>query len=320
MQQAISKYLMTERGVEPIHLSFWRGLVPFLPYFAIMKTKKRSIFNELRRDQVGTLTLRFIVGAVAFYTLQVGVQNLPLSILTVVMSTNPFGTAVIQYLWLGDPILVYEVFSMLGSFSGIALISFYRPVSISEPVISDSDNDSFEPNYTLGIISTLIATLGICFVTVAVKSLKNVHFSVLLTWYSCFNIAVFGIVLFVKYQCTKHEEGVRVPLSYPDLSTYFLIMLTSLINAMATSLKTITTQNSSPVLVELFSYTGIIYNFSLDVFYFAVQFAKLQLVGICVVCGFNIGTVFNRRHIENKKKEEAVESDDGYYKQEERAN
>jgi len=178
-QQGTAKYLMTEMGVEPIHLSFFRGFVPLLPYFLIMKTKKRSIFKELRRDQVATLIMRFIVGAVVFYTMQIGIKNLPLSIFTVVLSTNPFGTAVIQYFWLGDPILFYEVFSMVGSFSGIALISFYRPASTAIP---DSDDDIFEPNYTLGIISTFIATLGICFITVAIKSLKNVHFSILLTW------------------------------------------------------------------------------------------------------------------------------------------
>ena len=178
----------------PLHLCFWRGFVPFLPYFVIMKTKKRSIFNELRRDQILTLTVRYIVGLVSFYGLQIGLQNLPLSIFTIVLSTSPFFTAVIQYFWLGDPILFYEVFSMFGCFAGIALISFYRPASTALP---DSENDSYEPNYSLGIIAVFLATIGFAFVTVAIKSLKNVHFSVLLTWYSVFTTTVVGIALFV---------------------------------------------------------------------------------------------------------------------------
>jgi len=309
MQQAIAKYMMTGRGVNPIHISFWRGIVPLLPYFVIMKTNKRSIFNELRRDQVGTLVIRFIIGVASFYAMQVGLQNLPLSISTVVLSTNPFFTAVIQYLWLGDPILFYEVFSMVGSFAGIALISFYRPSSTAIP---DSDVEIFEPNYMLGIFASLFSSVGIGYVSVATKSLKNVHFSVLLTWYCLFEASIVGVVLFVNYAFKRHDEDVQVPLSYPDLSTYFLIVLTCLFHMVATSLMTVTTQNSSPSLVNLISYTGIIYNFLLDIFYFAIQFAQLQLVGITVVCGFNIGTVFNKRHGESKKNEEAVESDDGY--------
>jgi len=125
------------------------------------------------------------------------------------------------------------------------------------------------------MIYTLCAVLGVCFVAVSTKKLKNLHFSVLLTWYSIFTIIVMSIVLFVRYQCTKHDEGVQVPLSYPDLSTYLLIIITCLIHAVATSLMTITTQHSSPSLVNLISYTGIIYNFLLDVFYFAVQFTRL---------------------------------------------
>jgi len=139
MQQAISKYLMTERGVEPIHLSFWRGFVPLSPYILLMKMNKKSLFSELRRDQAFTLTIRMIGGMLSFYFMQVGIQNLPLSIFTVVLSTNPFGIAVLQYLWLGDTILLYEVLSMLCSFSGIALISFSRPPSRTESDSSSID-------------------------------------------------------------------------------------------------------------------------------------------------------------------------------------
>jgi len=154
---------------------------------------------------------------------------------------------------------------------------------------------------------TLCSVVCITYISVAVKKLKNVHFSILQFYYSTFTAVVMGNVLFARYmlQVKREDSGVskvKFPLSYPEMSTYFVLVITCLLNMMATSFMTCSTQRSKPSTVSLICYTGIIYNFLLDVFVFRVTFAALQLFGIGIVCAFNVGTVVHKQNNEKKAK------------------
>jgi len=158
--------------------------------------------------------------------------------------------------------------------------------------------------------------VGITFIAVAVKKLKNVHFSILQFYYSAFTAVVMGNVLFARYMLQEEDSGVsqnRVPLVFQHTSTYFILTIACLLNMIATSFMTCSTQRSKPSTVALICYTGIIYNFLLDVFVFRVTFSTLQLFGIGIVCAFNVGTVVHKQNNEAKAKE--AETTDDYQRE-----
>ena len=66
VQQALGKYLMTERGVDPVELSFWRGFISLWPNLLMVWMHNRSYCSEIRRNQLLTFTVRMIVGVIAF--------------------------------------------------------------------------------------------------------------------------------------------------------------------------------------------------------------------------------------------------------------
>ena len=58
-----------------------------------------------------------------FVLTTVSLKILPLSIYTIVLSTSPFMTAFLQFIWIRERIAWYEVLAICGAYSGIVVMS-----------------------------------------------------------------------------------------------------------------------------------------------------------------------------------------------------
>jgi len=96
-------------------------------------------------------------------------KTLPLSIFMIILSTNPFFTALLQYFWINQLITVYDAVSMVGSFIGIVLIGISAPQKTSSKTSNQSDG------YLLAIFYCVIAAVFQSFIWVATNRMKSIH-------------------------------------------------------------------------------------------------------------------------------------------------
>ena len=89
-----------------------------------------------------------------------------------IFQTAPFLIAVIAWLWLRETITHFELFAMFGSYIGIAMIG------LSDPASKDGEV-SEESTYTLGVILSLVAAVGMAIIAVSTRKLKEIHFGVI---------------------------------------------------------------------------------------------------------------------------------------------
>jgi len=82
---------------------------------------------------------RCFFGSINFLITSIAMKTLPLSIFMIILSTNPFFTALLQYFWINQLITVYDAVSMVGSFIGIVLIGVSAPQKISSETSTQSN-------------------------------------------------------------------------------------------------------------------------------------------------------------------------------------
>ena len=143
--------------------------VSYLLLTHIMKVK----VSDVVADHHKVLLARCLVGAAALLTSGAGTKLLPLSILTLIMSTNPFLTAALQYFWIGARVSNYDLFAMVGSIGGIVIMSVSAPAS---------ENDESSSAYILGLAMATTATVCMSFIYVSTSRLRSVHYLLIAFW------------------------------------------------------------------------------------------------------------------------------------------
>jgi len=80
---------------------------------------------------------------------------------------------VIAWVWLSEVITHHEVFAMFGSYLGIAMTGLSQPAS-------ENDGEITKKNmYTMGILLSLVAAVGMSIVATSTRKLKEIHFGVI---------------------------------------------------------------------------------------------------------------------------------------------
>jgi drug/metabolite transporter (DMT)-like permease len=87
----------------------------------------------------------------------------------IILSTNPFFTALLQYFWINQLITVYDAVSMVGSFLGIVLIGTSAPQKSTSQTTAESDG------YLLAIFFCVTAAVFQSFIYVATSRMKSIH-------------------------------------------------------------------------------------------------------------------------------------------------
>ena len=131
-----------------------------------LKMKVTDVPSNLRI----ILLARCCIGSVNFIILAIALKTLPLTISTIIISTNPFFTALLQYFWINQLITVYDAVSMVGSFLGIVLIGISAPQKPTSQTTAESDS------YLLGIICSITAAVFLSFIYVATSRMRSIHY------------------------------------------------------------------------------------------------------------------------------------------------
>lgn len=217
--------------------SFFTMTLSFLILSRIMKYK----VSDVATDQRKVLLARCLVGSVAFLTSAIGTNLLPLSILTLIMSTNPFLTAALQYFWIGARVSNFDLFAMVGSILGIVIMSVSSSTS--------SKNDESSSSYILGLAMATLATVCMSFIYVSTSSMKTVHYLLIAFWLGLTTTIVCTGAATISY----FTQG-RLPFAGVGLRSWIEIFFVCVSNFTGLNLLTLSNQVGLPAIVALLVY------------------------------------------------------------------
>ena len=105
-----------------LEFSFFRSLFLAITAFGMMRRFDLKT-TDVPKDCVRTLIFRCFVGTVTFIITAMSLKMMPLSFYVLVLSTNPFVTGLLLFIWLRQTIHWFEWIGIVGSYSGIIVIS-----------------------------------------------------------------------------------------------------------------------------------------------------------------------------------------------------
>ena len=126
----------------------------------------------------------------------VATKLLPLSIYTLILSTNPFLTAGLQYFWIGMRVSNFDLIAMVGSLFGITLMSLSAPAS----KIDDSSSE-----YILGVFMAIAGTFCMSFIYVSTSRMKTVHYLLIAFWLGLTTTIICTGGILIQYFTTGHS-------------------------------------------------------------------------------------------------------------------
>ena len=149
-----------------------RSFFNMIAAFLMLKQQKIGLTEGIEKSHMPALYLRCGVGTICFILVMYILKILPLTIFFMIFQTAPFLTAIIAWVWLGESISSFEIFAMIGSYIGIALIGLSKPASQDGQI-------EVKSNYTLGIVLSLIAAVGMAIIATSTRKLKTLHYGVI---------------------------------------------------------------------------------------------------------------------------------------------
>lgn len=160
-------------------------------FSAIYSYQVGSPLWSVPRQYVALLLFRSINGVIAIYGILIGFRTLPLTIFVLLLNTNTFTTAILQYFYLKIPVATNEIVCMLGCYAGIIMIAVY---SSEERTLSDGTNYTL----ALGFFMSLVSAVAISASVVTIHETRSLHFAVIQFWGVFLSVIVFGILLVIE--------------------------------------------------------------------------------------------------------------------------
>ena len=207
-----------------------------------------------------TLWTRCLIGTIGFASFTTAMKYIPLSMFFVIFNSNPFTTALLGFFWLKEKLTCFEITAMFCAFLGIVIMSLSHPSNYEDIAEQNSIRIFSTKEYQYGLLLAGISCVGQSFICVASRKLWSIHFSVIQFSYALCSTICMGLCVLCMPKPANHR-----PFVYDSLLIYLEIGIASVFNNIAQNLFTYTNQNACPATVGLIAYSGVLYNFLVDV-------------------------------------------------------
>lgn len=126
-------------------------------------------FTDYPPEFKNVLFARCTIGVTTFLVTAVSLKLLPLSFYTLILSTSPFMTAFLQFVWMQTSVSILDLGAMCGSYLGIMVMSLQ----------SSNESSPIREGLTVGVIFGVLGALCMSFIYVSTSKLKDVNFLVI---------------------------------------------------------------------------------------------------------------------------------------------
>jgi drug/metabolite transporter (DMT)-like permease len=251
-KEAMNREIGFATFVEFTFVRMW--IMALASYIWLVKLKIRV--TDVPQDLKLILLARCFLGSVNFLVIAIALKTLPLSISTIIMSTNPFMTALLQYFWTKQMITVYDGVSMVGSFIGIIVIGLTAPKASDVPT---SESDA----YLLGIICSVACAVFLSFIFVATSRMKSIHYLVI-----SFYLGVCSGCMSIVGMVISYLVDGRLPFHGMTLIPWLELLGAGLTNFLGINYFTLSFQQGMPATTAILGYIQVFYNYLADLAFF----------------------------------------------------
>ena len=174
----------------------------------------KHVIRDVPEEKRGWLFMRCVAGLTGFTCMVFSVKYLPIFISAIVFNTAPFWTAILGFFMLGNRISCFDLFMMIGCFTGITILSLYQNrssqvLSEDEEHLSTSIIDnihstqitSFE--FIIGMSCILTCSITYSLVSVLTQKLKTIHFSLMMFHYGWVASSMVFLYLILEHISTS---------------------------------------------------------------------------------------------------------------------
>jgi drug/metabolite transporter (DMT)-like permease len=160
--------------VDPIDLSMIRTTI--LCIYAIIKISHLglSYTDQVKPELTFMLASRCLIGTMAYTAMILCLKHIPISMMSILLNTSPFWTALLGYLIANDPILKSQMICMVGCFIGIIVLTTAE-LDLNKKHNLFKKSDHTDGNVYIGIFFAMICSWGYSFVNVATRYLREIH-------------------------------------------------------------------------------------------------------------------------------------------------
>ena len=195
----------------------------------------------------------------------IGLKYIPASIGSLIYNTNPIFISIFAFVFLKEEITKAKVFTVMGSFIGVAL--FLNN--------SHSSNQEFNGFY-FGILCSFIYWISATWVTISTRlANKHMHYAI--------SPFYFGITTF----CEAMLLLIVIPSVYNfDHYTIYgvtLLLISGVANYMGQTLRSLALKYEDASVVSPFNYLQVVYLFISDVLVFKYSFQANEILGGLII-------------------------------------
>jgi len=218
-----------------------------------------------------TLIARALIGQVGFILFTICLALLPLSLQMIMFQTNPFWASILAYFMNGESISRIEYIAMIVCFGSVLGIALSKP-----PSAADAEDEGSSTRLE-GIIIAFILAWALALSGVINRTLKNVHFAVLLFYHGCIGLIMALLFIFGEKLITGN------PFRTYSLEQYGTMLLCCCFDFLSINSQTIAYQSDSSGFVSLIGYMSVLYAFLGDYFIFHENISKAELCGAALI-------------------------------------
>jgi len=251
--------------------SFVRTAIMFLLTIPMLLIIGKGPRKDMPWKLFPLVILRSCMGISALVGVTVALTMMPLSLTTIIFNLAPFWASILALLIHKESISKLEYLAMLITFAGVVGV-----------VLGPNQNGAAWPNLTLGIAIGLVTSFGYAINNVLNRSLKEVHFSVLLFYHTLIG-SMLCLLIFGTYSAVK-----GVPFLSNTREGWVIIVISGVLDFVCVGSMIIAYQSDTTAFVSLLGYSQVVYAFLIDIFVFKQTITGFQLFCALVICATTI--------------------------------
>ena len=287
---ALSKDMLKFRGVTLFEFAFFRSIINLISAAYVVKLRhKTTFFESVPAELWPTLVVRCLAGTLGFLVYNASTVYIPIGIFKIIMNMNIYMVAILAWLWLGEKLTCFEVVAILVAFGGVALTGKHE-----DP--SPDDTQAQDNNYFLGMSLAVLASIMGAVTSVASRRLKTIAPNVII-----FNYALCSTILTGSMIAIIWIQSGSTPYIFDSKWTYLEIFVAAFMNYVAQNFFTLSEQNGHPAIVKLFSYTGVVYMFTVGWLVFNDTISTVQLIGVSICVSSSLTVILYKLHLQRNQ-------------------
>ena len=210
INNSINKYAISKQGVDPFDLCFFRSFALWLFSIYSVFYNNKHVINGIDPERIDgqteeeyqakklknrrILCFRAFSGTIAYTSVIFSVMYVPIFVFAILRNTSAFFIVILGWLINGESVSKTEGVFIMGSFTGITYL-----------ILQKDENVSTNNNITLGVVFSLMTAFFLSIVIVATRKLKEIHYSIMIFWYSTCATSFYIIVL-VRNYCAQDKK------------------------------------------------------------------------------------------------------------------